>query len=591
MSIPTNGAEWLAFLAQLALKATLVLLVAGAAAALLRRSSAAVRHMVWCLGIAGVLALPVLSLALPAWEVPLPVADRGTVIGDVAGSANDAQAAAEPAVSAVSWIDAAMPSPEPAAAGRAWLPAAAMALAGSGVLAGLLWLGMGFWGVARLGRRAEMVRDPEWLRAAQEAAEGLGLRRPVLLLRSRGAVMPATWGLLWPAVIVPSAADGWPGELRRAVLAHELAHVKRFDCLTQALAQLACVLFWWHPAVWYAARRLRVERERACDDLVLGGGTRPTEYAAHLLAVARAYRALRLEAPALVSMAKPSHLESRLRWVLDGARPRGVPSRTATLLALLAGLLLVGPLAAMRSTERGGATWTATEKGGGRLQLTMRWGPSIWARHVGIEDLRGVSDLEVASRASTPVSFRIQREAGVLEFDGAFRDYEGAGRFRFHPDRRFADTLAALGIEGAGRITDGELMTLAMGGVSAAGLRELSALGIGTLRVPDLVQIGAFDLTPAYVRAMQSLGVSGTGSVDGLLELRRFGVTAQYARELQALGYGGLTRRQLLMMRIHQVTPTFIREQRQAGVRVTPEELTRMKIRAAGGEVREAGGP
>jgi hypothetical protein len=72
----------------------------------------------------------------------------------------------------------------------------------------------------------------------------------------------------------PATADAWPEDRRRAVLAHELAHVKRFDCLTQALAQLACILFWWHPAVWYAARRLRVERERACDDLVLGAGAR-----------------------------------------------------------------------------------------------------------------------------------------------------------------------------------------------------------------------------------------------------------------------------------------------------------------------------
>jgi hypothetical protein len=414
----------------------------------------------------------------------------------------------------------------------------------------------------------------------------------VLLLRSSGAVMPATWGLLWPAVIVPAAADGWTRELRRAVLAHELAHVKRFDCLTQALAQVACVLFWWHPAVWYAARRLRVERERACDDLVLRGGTRAPDYAAHLLQVARAYRALPLEAPALVSMARPSHLESRLRWVLDGARARGVPSRAATMAALLAGVLLVVPLAAMRPAERGGATWTATEKGEGRLQLVMRWGPSIWARHIAVDELRGVSDLEIASRTATPVTFRIPRESGVLELDGSFRDYQGTGRFRFRPDPRFADTLDALGIQHAERITDDELMTLALGDVSAATIRELRALGIREMGVAELVQLGAFGVTPEYVRSMRALGIDGTGTVADLVELRGHGVTAQYARELQALGYGGLTRQQLLMMRIHQVSPTFIREARQAGhADLSPEALVRMKIRASGAQAGDSNSP
>jgi beta-lactamase regulating signal transducer with metallopeptidase domain len=574
MTMPMYGTGWMAFMAQLALKATLLLLAAAVAAALLRRSSAAVRHMVWCIALAGVLALPVLALALPAWRVAMP---RRHAAQAAAPVSFDAPAAVPPAPSAIGGGAARAPGVRGAV-----LPRAVAGVAGLGVLAGLVWLGMGFWGVARLGRRAERVRDGEWLAAAQDAAEALGLRRPVLLLRSRGATMPATWGLLWPAVIVPAGADGWPVELRRAVLAHELAHVKRFDCLTQALAQVACVLFWWHPAVWYAARRLRVERERACDDRVLCGGTPAPDYAAHLLQVARAYHAPRTGAPALVSMARPSHLESRLRWVLDGARARGVPSRAATLAALLAGVLVVVPLAAMRPAEGGGATWTATEKGGGRLQLLLRWGPSLWARQIAVEELRGVSDLEIASRGATPVAFRIQRESGVLQLEGSFRDYRGAGRFRFHPDRRFADTLAALGIQGAARINDEELMMLALGDVTAAGLRELRALDVGELRAGDLMLLAAFGVTPQYVRSMRALGLDGTDTANDLLELRRAGVTAQYVRELQALGYGGLTRRQLLMMRTQRVSPTFIRELRQAGhADLSPEALVRMKVRGA----------
>jgi hypothetical protein len=211
----------------------------------------------------------------------------------------------------------------------------------------------------------------------------------------------------------------------------------------------------------------------------------------------------------------------------------------------------------------------------------MRWDESVWARQVTVDELRGVSDLEIESARSTPVTFRIQRAAGVLEMDGSFRDYQGQGRFRFTPDRRFADTLAALGVSGAARMDDEELMMLALGGVTPAWLRELRALGVGPLRPGDLMLIGAFDVTPQYVRSMRALGLSGTGTVDGILELRRAGVTEQYARELQALGYGGLTRQQLLMMRTHEVSPTFVHQVRQAGRgNLTPEELVRMKIRA-----------
>ncbi|HEX2210862.1 MAG TPA: M56 family metallopeptidase, partial [Longimicrobium sp.] len=310
------GAEWLPLLAQLALKATLILLVTALAAAALWRSSAAVRHMVWCVGVAGVLALPFFAAVLPAWEVPVLPAPSTPAVTAPAPAATNAQAVAElekmPASAPA--VPAAPPPTADAAANRAaWLPHTAVRVAAAGVIAGLLWLALGFWGVARLGKRAQVVRDPEWLRTVHDAAERLGLRRPVLLLRARGAVMPATGGLLWPSVVLPASADEWPDERRHAVLAHELAHVKRFDTLTQALAQVACVLFWWHPAVWYAARRLRVERERACDDLVLRAGTRASDYAAHLLEIARTHRGPRLARAALVSMARPSQLESRLR--------------------------------------------------------------------------------------------------------------------------------------------------------------------------------------------------------------------------------------------------------------------------------------
>ena len=85
---------------------------------------------------------------------------------------------------------------------------------------------------------------------------------------------------------IPVSARQWSGEQLRSVLLHELAHIKRRDTLVQLLAQVACALHWFNPLVWFAAWRLHVERERACDDLVLAQGVRASAYAEHLLNVA-----------------------------------------------------------------------------------------------------------------------------------------------------------------------------------------------------------------------------------------------------------------------------------------------------------------
>jgi beta-lactamase regulating signal transducer with metallopeptidase domain len=150
---------------------------------------------------------------------------------------------------------------------------------------------------------------------AEEAATRIGLRRPVLLLRSRTEIVPLAAGVREPAILLPAGAAGWSRERLRVVLLHEMAHIRRKDCLTQALGELTACLYWFHPLVWLALRRLRAERERACDDLVLHAGTKASDYAAHLLALARSLQPAALSYAA-VSMAAAS-LETRLRAILN----------------------------------------------------------------------------------------------------------------------------------------------------------------------------------------------------------------------------------------------------------------------------------
>lgn len=603
------GAEWLPFLAQLALKATLILGVTAVAAAALWRSSAAVRHLVWCVGVAGVLALPLFGAILPAWELPLlpaeaPAASPAVLSAPV--TLDDAGPGAAQAPAAQPLSVEAVPGPR-----WAWVPRAAVALAAGGVLAGLLWLALGFWGVARLGRRAQVVRDPAWLRTAHEAAERLELRRPVLLLRARGAVMPATGGLLWPSVVLPDTADQWPDDRRQAVLAHELAHVKRFDTLTQALAQVACVLFWWHPAVWYAARRLRVERERACDDLVLRGGTRPSDYASHLLEIARSHKGPRMARTALVSMARPSQLESRLLWVLDGARARGVPSPRATVLSMLLGLLAVGSLSAMRPIPALAASGDAAlalalardadaqvqeedgETSGPRIRARDR------ARDAGLDRgwdqaMDGAVDRawDGAREAARDAAKDAGKTAGRPASGDTIPTVEQLVEMRaVGVNAQYIQELRAAGYTG---LTPEQLISLRAVGVTARYAGELNGAGFGRLDADKLVSLRAVGVTPAYlaelrrygytrltagdVQAMRAVGVNGayldalrghgyTGlSAGDVTGMKAVGVTGAYIEQMNGAGFGRLSADQLTSFRALGVTPEYVRELQGMGL-------------------------
>ena len=118
--------------------------------------------------------------------------------------------------------------------------------------------------------------------------------------------MPMTWGIVRPVVMLPADAAQWPADRLRTVLLHELIHVRRCDLLAQALAQVACCLYWFHPLAWLALRQLRDERERACDDAVLLQGVPPHEYAAQLLDMVRGLRVRRSTLAGAPAMAESS---------------------------------------------------------------------------------------------------------------------------------------------------------------------------------------------------------------------------------------------------------------------------------------------
>jgi beta-lactamase regulating signal transducer with metallopeptidase domain len=359
-----------------------VSLLFGAAALVcwcLRRSSAATRHLVWTVAIAGSLALPVATLIGPRVELGvLPAAPATRSSPAVTARALPVERPAPPNPSesrqrSESNRDAAfLSSSAPSRSALVRWPSASdvpsaltlvLAVWCAGFVAVLLRLALGSARMWWIARRARPLSSGSWLRLAERLAGVLGVRDRVVFLEGARAAMPMTFGIVRPRVLLPEAASEWPVARQRVVLLHELAHVKRRDCMTQLLAQAACAIYWFNPLAWLAARRLRAEREHACDDLVLAAGTRGSDYADHLLEIARSMRSVALPTWAAVAMAHRSQLEGRLMAILDPQVPRRFPTRRTSVLLVTTIALLALPIAVVTPVPRAAEAVTIIESG------------------------------------------------------------------------------------------------------------------------------------------------------------------------------------------------------------------------------------
>ena len=360
-----SGLPWLP-LAAAVTKASLLLLAAAGASRLLRRASAAARHFIWTTALLGALVIPALSIALPRWEVPVvriaasPLVERVEPGPAAVSTVRLPQPPAHRAAPSIGFSSALAPVSKADDATAFPLVSRLQTLSWPGFCL-LLWiiglaviigrLGLGLLVVQWMSRRTERVTDAPWLPLARQLATDLGISSRLVFLRSARATMPMAWGVFRPAVLMPADADEWPVERLRIVLLHELAHVKRRDCLTHMLAQLACAAYWFNPLAWMAAGRARAERERACDDLVLAAGTRGSDYAEELLEMARVMRSGRFPAVlagATLAMAHRSQLEGRLIAILDPKIPRAGMTRLRALAASGAFSFAVLPIAALQ---------------------------------------------------------------------------------------------------------------------------------------------------------------------------------------------------------------------------------------------------
>jgi beta-lactamase regulating signal transducer with metallopeptidase domain len=337
-----------AVLAVALLRGLAVLAVGYAVTALARNMSSETRHLIWLGVIGSFLLIPLAWLLLPPLRLgagfvvepgstlrlaAAPVLSRGEYVGLVERAREQALLARQSPILQLHGVPLVLVS--------VWL---------AGVLALTVRL---LRARRRLRRLAAEARSSGRLQAlAGELAVELSARRRPAVLLSLCCSIPFTFGLRWPVILLPEAAEGWPAGRLRSALLHELIHVKRRDVLVQSLAYGVCLLFWFIPPLWMAYGALLREAESCCDQGVINRGVRVPKYARDIVELAWGCEGRVLLPTISSALARKSLLKERIKNILRLRPGKPPPGAKAMVRVVLVGLACLLPLLAVTGSTR-----------------------------------------------------------------------------------------------------------------------------------------------------------------------------------------------------------------------------------------------
>jgi beta-lactamase regulating signal transducer with metallopeptidase domain len=521
--ITTLGWTLLHFLWQGALIALLLACVL----ALLRGAASSVRYAVCC----GAMVLMMCSAAATFLEL------RQTPFVSRAAAYPNAPASQAPAIPA-------MPGPLTSKAVD-YLPALVWAWFG-GVIA-LSIRSLGGWAVAeRFARRHTRPAEPAWEERFALLTMRLSIRRPVRLAVSALAQVPATVGWMKPVVLVPAAVfTGLDPEQVQALLAHELAHIRRHDYLVNLLQTVVETLFFYHPAVWWVSRVIREERENCCDDIAV-------EVSGNALVYARALAELeQMRAPGLAMAATGGSLLNRVHRLLHADRNAG---RAST--AWIAGIGVVA------------FVFVAGVIASGSPQVKEIASNVKPVAQVSLEAARDLAESVKHTLIKPHRTMLAQQRETATPQPAAQKAEEKPG------SESWIDQIQA---EGYRNVKVDDLISMKIHGVTGAYIREMRAAGFGQLTADDLVAFRIHGVTADFANELKQAGLQNL-KPDDLISMRIHGGDPAYVRQIQALGFSHVTADDIVSMRIQGVTPEFIHEAQQHGLKdLTIDQLIQLK--------------
>ena len=469
----------------------------------------------------------------------------------------------------------------------------------------------------RLAKTNAQPASIQWQRVARRLSESLGLRRAVRLLESSAVEVPSVIGMLRPVILLPaSTLTGLTPEQIEMVLAHELAHIRRHDFLVNLLQAVVETLMFYHPAVWWMSRRVRIERENCCDDMAVAVCGNPIQYAKALT---------RLEelrsAPSLVVAANGGSLLDRIRRIAGvRAESTAVSARWAAAMITLVVLAIgvgIPSLPAFAQREEQPA-----EPARVRVDVTAPAEPTAAADAEPVDAVAEVEEeadvtedmedadyepelppiapmaraaalaaIDSARPAPTPypapaiAGVRAPRTpmapvaiamAGKHDFDFEYEDDDEE-----ESERRTSKKI------GSEQLTIDELIGLKAVGVTPEYIDTMRAI-FGDLTVGQVSGLKALGVTADYVREIRAAGleVANARTAQGL---KAMGVTAEYVRELRAAGVDLKTAKEAQSLAATGVTAKFVQQLAAAGyTNLTPKELSRMAAVGVDGDfIRE----
>jgi beta-lactamase regulating signal transducer with metallopeptidase domain len=588
-----------------------------------RGARSTVRYALACAALAVMVALPVRTFAASGHAAASAEVTAGDPSGqsrsafETAGTAMTSMAGDAPArllATFSRWT-------ERAAALRPFCMAAWLA----GVAALSLRLVLGWTVATRLTHRGAAPARPDLVQAMARLARRLSLSRPVRLLESAAVGVPVAIGVLRPAILLPmSGLTGLSAPQIEALLAHELAHVRRNDYFVNLLQSVAETLFFYHPAVWWVSGRIRAERENCCDDLAISvtgdahlyacalvdleerrGGRRALAVAADggdlLRRVARLFPAAAVRTPGHTRRVAGGVALSAI--LLTGAALRVGPNVPASMLAVESGTPAEETAPSAVRTARPKPA-RAVPAGPGFVRASRGDvspsdpTPPPDEGEPEINPSPASDDVVVvaANGTATSPSPDEKTDSGALTLDEirSLRVHNVTPEFiakirALGYDRATVDELVSLRIHGVspdsiaafqklfGRISLERAVEFAIHGVTPDFVEEMRNAGL-RLSAEQAVSMRIHGATPEFVRAIKDAGF-GDVSPDGVVSLRIHGVDVAFAREMRTLGFADASLDELTSFRIHGVTPEFVRQVNAAGLTgLSADEATSLRI-------------
>lgn len=507
--------------------------------------SARVRYAAGVITLALMAAAPLVTFSI-LQNRPAPALDSGSTHQVIASL----QVAAKLAIdNSVGPVHAPLPRID-------WLTCTVWAWFGGVLVFALRALG-GWILLERLHREKSEPLAANLARRCLQLQDRLGLTRTVRYLHTRLVGAPAVMGWFRPVVLIPvTALTGLSPEQLEAVIAHELAHIKRLDCFVNLFQIAAETVLFYHPAVWWVSNCIRAERENCCDDIAVSVCGNAGDYA-RALTMMESWRA----APALVLAANGGSLRSRVGRLLGvEAITRSIPR---------GGLAAVGVLCAAGALF---ATTTAnrvfndiSDNDAAETQYLPDPPP---APHAPAIAYASMSCPRAAHAESVTMIAMAANEAHA--------DPEPAQDPQPAPEENSKDSYIA-GLQAAGLkdLTVDQIVALKVQDVTPDYVRQMRAAGFDT-SVHDLIGMKVQGITPEYVKEMRAAGANP--DTHDLIGMKVQGITPEYVRDIRATGLNPDTH-DLIALKVQGVTPEYVRKVRaDYGKDVTVHQIIAMKV-------------